>query len=103
MLWGEGNCGFGVIRWADDRASGLTDILLQIETTIVFLGWRKQEHTSARVAGCQGRSGDPMEALQSVPRYKDTHTSLDHFQLPLSLEGDFERDDLLPVGSCSWL
>ena len=47
-----------------------------------------------------------MEALESVPRDKDTHTSLDHFQLPLSLEGDFEgdfeREDLLPVSSCSW-
>ena len=44
-----------------------------------------------------------MEALRYVPRDKDT---LDHFQLLLSLEGkrgDFERDDLLPVGSCSWL
>ena len=44
MLWGEGNCGFGVIRWANDRASGLTDYLLQIETAIV------SDHLSPSVA-----------------------------------------------------
>ena len=74
MLWGEGNCGFGVIRWANDRASGLTDYLLQIETTIVFLGWREQENTSETVAGCQGRSGDPMEALAAICTSRQRHS-----------------------------
>ena len=47
------------------------------------ISWLEETSVAAHfwtVAGCQGRSGDPMEALQSVPRDKNT---LDHFQILL--------------------